>query len=225
VSTKHTAQTKAWTELFDPCERDHAIESIRRWVERRTLGYDDPKAASETIKEQIQMPLDAYVCEHNKLARKRFDQDRAEWLERGIKDHPREIAESENVIAAQSLLRASEQLSQTWQKPSATAVRLNNLIDDVFQCWTEFIVHGAASKMYHDAPKIKKQRVNAAKRPRKSARKIDRHLLATRAKSLLDTGKEKHELATLLAPKFGVSARAIRDALPIKFKNSKKKGS
>jgi hypothetical protein len=214
-------QKQHWTDLFDPYLRDHVVDLMRNnWLKRRIISVDDPRAVAQTIDQELLSLLCIYVSECKEKTQKSFLKEREYWAKRGIQDHPRAAPTTTNVVAAFEFMITAQALIDAWQEKRSTEKRLNELIGALETSWTNFIVEGAASRVYHDLPKEKKQRSDAAKKPRKARQIIDRVELEKHAKLLLATGKERHEIAGILAPKFGVTTKAIRNALPIGMKNN-----
>ena len=208
----------AYYELFDPYLRDHGIAALKEWTDTVSRDPSMLPWAVKTIEDCLLAPLNSYLVERHAAGMARFKKEREHWKKKGIENHPpkRSITTAEE--AAVKFSTAANDLREAWEQNRLLASRVKNLFLELERCWTEFIVCGSAHLMYHDLPVTRKRHSDAAKKPRFVSRKIDRDELEKNAATMLATGTEQHNLVGKLAEKFKVSPKAIRDALPPKFK-------
>ena len=221
INSKPDKWARSYYELFDPCERDHGIAALREWT--ASIERDPSKIpwAILTIDDCVLAPLHAYQVERNAAGIEHFKKEREHWQKKGIENHPPKRLITTSEEAAVKFSTAANNVREAWEQKKLLPARINLLFAELERTWTEFIIHGSAHLMYYDLPTKRKQNSESAKGPRVGRQKIDRGALESKATILLATGTEKHNLVGVLAPIFNVSQKAIRDALPEKFKKKR----
>jgi hypothetical protein len=183
-------------QLFDPEEQERAVIGVSIAFKRVREG-DHCGVYVESFRKFLVEPLHGYIQEFEKKT-------------------PGIVSDAQ--LAAALLALTIEDICECLETKKTLPAREKKLIAELQSNWDKFIIAGAAYRMYHDLPKANKQRLAASKKPRKSRQKIDPVKLDKEVKSLLDTGRERHEITGILLPRFGVSEQALRRKIPEKYK-------
>lgn len=203
VRPPHRKQWQShWSQLFDPGERDAAINSVIAafyWLQddeaTQRRGRHDPQVFVSTLQELIVAPLCVYL---------------EEVSARGL------VGVSEGQLAAVRLIREVEDICDALANRKLLRPRVDRMIASLRTTWNEFIIAGAAHRMYHDLPReaeTNKKRAEGGRLGAKSRQKIDPAKLSAKRAALVASGHAEHEIAGMLARHFGVTPDAVRKAM------------
>jgi len=186
-----------WSQLFDTGERDAAISAAGNaffWMQNDAERHD-PKVYASTLEKLICEPLTQYV--------KEIDSRKL----RGV---------TEGQPAALNLMRVVYDVSEALTSRKLLPARVDYLLAEMHIKWDEFIIAGAASRMYHDIPiELERKGRNAAggKKSAEQRRKITVSELKVKIAQFSKDGvTDKREINGKLARHFSVTPAAIRKA-------------
>ena len=184
-----------WHLLFDPGERESletAIDHSFYWVSN---GHE-PDVYADNIEELVCRPLEAYIKQ----------------TRQGV---PRGTV-LENVRAAVNLNLVLYDICEALTARKTLPARVEMLKNELKRRWDDFIIAGAAYRIYIDLPKDATRRKKQGAGGKKGAlerQKIDLIDLKIKHDALVANGTSGRDVAGKLAIKFRVTADAIRKAL------------